>query len=77
MTEAVLNRASFDRAGTYLRDLYDPHPQKKGGDFGKESFDLTTKLLHVNPEFYTIWNYRRHILLKGTFPARYSRYSSP
>ncbi|KAH9854091.1 rab-protein geranylgeranyltransferase [Lenzites betulinus] len=35
-----------------------------------ESFALTTKLLHVNPEFYTVWNYRRNILLNGLFPER-------
>ena len=23
-----------------------------------------------NPEFYTIWNYRRHIMLNGLFPQR-------
>lgn len=25
-------------------------------------FDLTTELLQINPEFYTVWNYRRDIL---------------
>ena len=39
----------------------------------KAAFDLTTTLLKKNPEFYTIWNYRRRILLDGLlkeyFPA--------
>ncbi|RPD79934.1 rab-protein geranylgeranyltransferase [Lentinus tigrinus ALCF2SS1-7] len=43
--------------------------RKKRKDHGRESFDLTTRLLHVNPEFYTIWNYRRLILLDGVFPT--------
>ncbi|TFK86372.1 rab-protein geranylgeranyltransferase [Polyporus arcularius HHB13444] len=43
--------------------------RKKGNDFDKESFELTTRLLHVNPEFYTVWNYRRRILLNGIFPT--------
>lgn len=30
--------------------------------------DLTFRLLHINPEFYTIWNYRRNILVNGVFP---------
>ncbi|KAH9946233.1 rab-protein geranylgeranyltransferase [Epithele typhae] len=41
--------------------------KKKIGDYSKDAFELTTKLLQVNPEFYTIWNYRRTILLKGIF----------
>ncbi|KAI0747986.1 rab-protein geranylgeranyltransferase [Daedaleopsis nitida] len=43
--------------------------RKKAADYGKDSLDLTTRLLHVNPEFYTVWNYRKHILLNGTFPT--------
>ncbi|KAL1942137.1 hypothetical protein VTO73DRAFT_6667 [Trametes versicolor] len=38
-----------------------------------EPFDLTTKLLHVNPEFHTVWNYRRNILLNGLFSYRNTR----
>jgi hypothetical protein len=34
---------------------------------------MTAKLLQVNPEFYTIWNYRRNILLYGIFPHRWER----
>ncbi|KAI0781077.1 rab-protein geranylgeranyltransferase [Trametes elegans] len=44
--------------------------RKKAKDWSQEAFDLTTKLLHINPEFYTIWNYRRNILLNGLFPQR-------
>ncbi|KAI0670517.1 rab-protein geranylgeranyltransferase [Trametes maxima] len=44
--------------------------RKKTKDWSQGSFDLTTKLLHVNPEFYTVWNYRRNILLNGLFPGR-------
>lgn len=45
--------------------------QKKAGDLGKAAFDLTTRMLQLNPEFYTVWNYRREILLQGIFPTRY------
>ncbi|KAF7359357.1 Rab-protein geranylgeranyltransferase [Mycena sanguinolenta] len=34
------------------------------------ALDLTTRILQINPEFYTVWNYRRNILLQGIFPER-------
>ncbi|KAF9483826.1 rab-protein geranylgeranyltransferase [Pholiota conissans] len=40
---------------------------KKQQDWSQDAFTLTTRLLQVNPEFYTIWNYRRNILTKGIF----------
>jgi geranylgeranyl transferase type-2 subunit alpha len=39
--------------------------QRRANDYSKEAFDLTTALLKRNPEFYTVWNYRRRILLEG------------
>lgn len=33
-----------------------------------ESLGLTTKMLKINPEFYTVWNYRRNIYLDAIFP---------
>ncbi|KAK9469419.1 hypothetical protein V1512DRAFT_218412 [Lipomyces arxii] len=32
-----------------------------------EALQLTTSLLRLNPEYYTIWNYRREILSLGLF----------
>ncbi|KAI0361949.1 rab-protein geranylgeranyltransferase [Trametes cingulata] len=43
---------------------------RKAQNYDSESFGLTTKLLQINPEFYTVWNYRRTILLDGLFPQR-------
>lgn len=34
-------------------------------DTSKEALDLTTKLASLNPEFYTVWNYRRRIILSS------------
>ncbi|KAG1239376.1 hypothetical protein G6F35_000046 [Rhizopus arrhizus] len=31
--------------------------------YNQEAFSLTTRIVNWNPEFYTIWNYRRDILL--------------
>ncbi|KAI9888668.1 MAG: Rab geranylgeranyltransferase [Vezdaea aestivalis] len=35
--------------------------------FTLETLSLTSKLLTQNPEYYSIWNHRRRILLKGLF----------
>jgi len=43
--------------------------QKASNDWSREAFDLTTRILQINPEFYTAWNYRRNILLQGIFPG--------
>ncbi|KAL7415561.1 rab-protein geranylgeranyltransferase [Mrakia frigida] len=36
--------------------------------YDQASFDLTTKALHLNPELYTAWNFRRTIFLEHIFP---------
>ncbi|KXN90513.1 Geranylgeranyl transferase type-2 subunit alpha [Leucoagaricus sp. SymC.cos] len=42
--------------------------RKKQKYWSEDALELTSKLLQVNPEFYTIWNYRRNIFLNGLFP---------
>ncbi|KAJ3157460.1 Rab geranylgeranyltransferase [Geranomyces michiganensis] len=32
-------------------------------EYDDDAFNLTTKLLSLNPEFYTMWNFRRQIIL--------------
>lgn len=44
--------------------------QKKNQDWSLDALHLTSRLLQTNPEFYTVWNYRRIILLSGIFPNR-------
>lgn len=34
----------------------------KGGDYSHGTLQLTSRLLNLNPEYYTIWNHRRLIL---------------
>ncbi|KAF9262173.1 rab-protein geranylgeranyltransferase [Marasmius fiardii PR-910] len=53
----------------YLDLTEDVLTRRKNGDYSKKAFDFTTTLLRDNPEFYTVWNYRRQILLQGIFPA--------
>lgn len=49
----------FDKTNTLLPL---PH-QRAANDLTPAALDLTSQLLRLNPEFYTIWNYRREILL--------------
>ncbi|KAK4118698.1 protein prenylyltransferase [Parathielavia appendiculata] len=37
------------------------------GDYSSAVFQLTSKLLRLNPEYYTIWNVRRRCLISGSF----------
>lgn len=37
--------------------------QAASGTYSLELYDLTTKLLRLNPEYYTVWNVRRRCLL--------------
>ena len=41
--------------------------QRQHNDFSKGAFELTTQLLKKNPEFFTVWNYRKTILSEGLF----------
>lgn len=45
-------------------------------DHGQDTFDLTSKLLRLNPEYYTIWNVRRRCIVRG-FSSRRSDGSQP
>ncbi|GBC08809.1 hypothetical protein RclHR1_00840010 [Rhizophagus clarus] len=40
--------------------------KKDKKEFDNDAFILTTNILSQNPDFYTIWNFRRLILLSGT-----------
>ena len=55
--------------GSLLRQISSSHDQKKAKDYSAEALKQTTALLDLNPEFYSIWNYRRFILLNGLFPS--------
>lgn len=45
-------------------------------DYATETFNLTSKLLRQNPEYYTIWNVRRRCLISGSL-SKQSVGSSP
>ncbi|KAI9791834.1 MAG: Rab geranylgeranyltransferase [Peltula sp. TS41687] len=51
------------------RELVDVVQQKIADrQYTREALDLTSKLLKLNPEYYTIWNHRRRVLLHELFP---------
>ena len=43
-------------------ELPDPSPTKSA-DESASTFDITSKLLKQNPEYYTVWNHRRRLLI--------------
>ncbi|KUI73637.1 Geranylgeranyl transferase type-2 subunit alpha [Cytospora mali] len=58
-----------------LEDQVRSHVARK--DHTHELFQLTTKLLRLNPEYYTIWNVRRQHLLISGLSCKPSAGSSP
>ena len=47
----------------YSKTLYIVLERKKCGDFTEEALELTAKMLKSNPDFYSVWNYRKEILV--------------
>jgi geranylgeranyl transferase type-2 subunit alpha len=43
--------------------------KRKNGEYDKEGLDVTANILAANPDFYTLWNFRREILqhIKGNW----------
>jgi len=48
-----------------ISDLFRSLSQRTAKEYSLASLAQTTKVLDINPEFYTIWNFRREILLGG------------
>ncbi|KAJ6618337.1 rab-protein geranylgeranyltransferase [Mycena sp. CBHHK59/15] len=69
-TEAIEARKlkELSKINDYLALTSDVLSKKASNDLSRDTFNLTTRLLQVNPEFYTVWNYRRNILSQGIFP---------
>ncbi|TGJ81291.1 hypothetical protein E0Z10_g7478 [Xylaria hypoxylon] len=60
----------LEKIKTY-RDLENQiRSQLASGNHGLTLFHVTTKLLHLKPEYYTIWNVRRRCLLSGLLSRR-------
>ncbi|KAI9011164.1 hypothetical protein BC832DRAFT_549872 [Gaertneriomyces semiglobifer] len=64
--EEAARKAKQQSKITEYRSLCDSFILKRAHkEWTKETFDLTTKLLSLNPEFYTAWNGRRQYLLSS------------
>ena len=48
--------------------------QKAKNDLSEEALVQTNALLDLNPEFYSVWNYRRTILLRGIRPNMWAHW---
>ncbi|ORX37188.1 rab-protein geranylgeranyltransferase [Kockovaella imperatae] len=42
--------------------------KRRRKEYTRDALEITNELLDMNPEYYTVWNYRRHIL-RGLFPT--------
>lgn len=62
LPEAEL-KALKDKCSMYKSLVEIIFKRRKCGDYSLESLSLTGKLLRLNPDFYSLWNYRREILL--------------
>eukprot|EP00743_Colponemidia_sp_Colp-15_P003303 GILK01003567.1.p1 GENE.GILK01003567.1~~GILK01003567.1.p1 ORF type:complete len:448 (-),score=69.17 GILK01003567.1:144-1487(-) len=51
--------AKLAKCNTLMKSLLD---RRKRGVVDESSFDVTQKMLEINPDFNTLWNYRRDIL---------------
>ncbi|KAJ3997531.1 rab-protein geranylgeranyltransferase [Lentinula boryana] len=64
----VKRRKEQSKLRDYLALTDDVLTRKKRNEWSREALHATTQLLQINPEFYTVWNYRRRILINGVFP---------
>lgn len=69
-TMSSLAYVSMSLPRLHASSLSQSFSQKKACDWSRDAFDQTQHLLELNPEFYTVWNYRRNIVLHGIFPRK-------
>ena len=56
-------KAVSDKAATYTKLLHILYEKRDNREHNHESLLLTEKMLKTNPDFFTFWNFRRHILI--------------
>ncbi|KAI9360977.1 hypothetical protein BD770DRAFT_408803 [Pilaira anomala] len=65
-TEEVIKARKLREAGKikeYNQLVSDCRTKMENTQYDAETFSLTTKILQWNPDYYTIWNYRRILIL--------------
>ncbi|KAF8435272.1 hypothetical protein BGX38DRAFT_1100370, partial [Terfezia claveryi] len=65
---AALRREELQKINEYNSLVAGVQGARSQKDYSDATLALTSTLLKRNPEFYTIWNYRREILLNGILP---------
>ncbi|KFM63459.1 Geranylgeranyl transferase type-2 subunit alpha, partial [Stegodyphus mimosarum] len=56
-------REQQEKLKIYLGATNKIFSKREHGEYDEEGLELTGRLLEQNPDFYTLWNYRREILL--------------
>jgi geranylgeranyl transferase type-2 subunit alpha len=51
------------KAATYLQLVQLVLAKHRARDYSADSLALTAKMIRANPDFYTLWNFRRDILI--------------
>lgn len=65
VTEAVAaakRKAQQEQISKYQALVAETRAKRVAGAYDQEALLLTNKLLNMNPEYYTFWNFRREIL---------------
>ncbi|KAG2228636.1 hypothetical protein INT48_007089 [Thamnidium elegans] len=65
-TEEIVKARKLREAGKikeYNQLVQDCRTKMKDKQYDADAFNLTTKILQSNPDYYTIWNYRRILIL--------------
>lgn len=58
---------------TYRELVSELFEKKNAKDFSEESFELTLEIILLNPDFYSVWNYRKDILLSKVAQSQNSQ----
>ena len=72
LTTPVLGSGELDRSATTRNNnlictfVLFYYCQRKNGEFDEEALEFTNQLLSANPDYYSLWNYRREIFLELT-----------
>lgn len=58
------------KAATYQSLIDIIFARRKSEDYSPETFDTVGKLIKMNPDFYSLWNFRKEILIRNHFPTK-------
>lgn len=56
------------KAATYSSLIDVIFARRASEDYSQETFDAVGKLIKMNPDFYSLWNFRKEIIIRKHFP---------